>query len=166
MLPSPALATALVPASALACTGCGALSAAGFGTRRDGRPNTRCDRCRSQQARSGALAWCELRDDRGRPLEEPRDVRALRVIERATGLAYADWRSPAARQWEAAQGVTLQELWTKRMVRLLRRSLRAQPPEDPPCAGALELLARDQDRPRRRCAAPRRSSRPAPSLAS
>lgn len=156
MLPSPALAASVTrleaPIAPTRCTGCGALApVGGFGARRDGRQNTRCASCRTRQATLGADGWNAHRVDR----EEPRDARALRVVERFCGLPYALWGSAAGRLWEVRRGVRLQELWTLRMVTLMGRALRALPPDAPPPAAALDLLERYRaPTPRRRGGAP------------
>ncbi|MDB4884050.1 MAG: hypothetical protein JWL95_2816, partial [Gemmatimonadetes bacterium] len=81
------------------CTGCTCeLPIDEFGVRRDGRENTRCTACRRAQAQGGGWMSARKRRD-ARPVTGPRDVRALRAVERYSGFHYRRWLSPEAKRW-------------------------------------------------------------------
>lgn len=103
------------------CTGCQKkFSEKMFGTRRDGRPNTRCPRCRTSQAKSAGTVG-----NRKATTEVQRDMKALRVVERYVGLPWKEWTTPRGRAMEErffrAKGKMFEELWTDRMIRLGER---------------------------------------------
>jgi hypothetical protein len=52
----------------------------------------------------------------------PRDYRALRVVERATGWRWGTWHTDEGLAWQRRTGINLHRLWTARMVRLMERA--------------------------------------------
>lgn len=102
------------------CSGCGYTGTSSeFGHRKDGRVNVRCPRCRHDQAMHAGVASTKRIHGR-----LPRDMQALRVVERFSGFAYDDWLTPEALVWQYERGYTLHELWSHRMRTLARRAPR------------------------------------------
>ncbi len=105
----------LVTADLIQCTGCPArMTAEQIGRRSDGRLNTRCPRCRAQQAsRAGVVGRRKAKSD------VQYDVKALRAIERWLGLKWRQWVTPEGRRANArfleTHGMTFEELWTYRI---------------------------------------------------
>jgi hypothetical protein len=99
----------------VACTGCQVKhTVEQMGTRRDGRANTRCPRCRYNQASSaGRLGTIKART------ETQRDMKALRVVERYVGFRWKEWTTPAGRKAQEAfviaQGYAREDLWRMRL---------------------------------------------------
>lgn len=103
------------------CTGCPKrFPQEKFGRRKDGRWNTRCGKCRQSQAKSaGMIGHIKA------VTEMARDMKALRVVERYVGVPWKDWTTKHGREAEIAffrkKGLTFEELWTERMIRLGQR---------------------------------------------
>jgi hypothetical protein len=101
-----------------------------FGERRDGKVNRRCQLCRQALASAGG------RELHAREPVQPRDYKALAVVERWCGMRYRDtkaWTTPEAILWQwhyvhkdGSQGISLQDVWTARMMRLAERAQRCE----------------------------------------